>query len=509
MATISPSLQEAAASFVNEILGSLNNAVTDVAGVDVMWFRAKPDKRSQDVIFQSYTLYGVEDCPLTFKALYQDTGYDDAAITYNIMGINFAIPMTLDIAVDTWNAATGGDGTIPQQHDIVFIPLTRKLLEVASMQPVKQLGGQLTSYKVNLSIYTPTKSRLVGENLKESIKNNTTNLEERFGEDIKTDIDNIVDDDQLSLYTSTSQDRQKTVTPEADEFGVLDVKNIFSYDLIVDGHTVARNYYNMGIGSAGTVVTYKRSCVFNKTVPMSYSCWFRKHDDTKTTAIKNIKGMTLTIEGNEYFINTQLTAKFKPGDNIVIKRGVICIPGTVVEKNKIKVNPDQIKKLDISMPNWYNYPGFAATPDDVLHLLSGDNFEISIKGGTYVSVMHDGNETLVPISSEITPMKWYGLVINMGTMISADLYTVNGKLERVSSTDGVKNNAYIKTDEISLYLKNSNMDLTNIRLYKAENTDIDNQIRDLISYNSKSDAYAVINDSADTYLNKPYLGKQR
>ena len=62
------SIQEAAAKFVSDILGGLNSAATQVAGVDVMWFRLQPDKRSQDVIFQSYTLYGVEDCPLSLKA---------------------------------------------------------------------------------------------------------------------------------------------------------------------------------------------------------------------------------------------------------------------------------------------------------------------------------------------------------------------------------------------------------------------------------------------------------
>ena len=114
------SIQEAAAKFVNDILGSLNSAATEVAGVDVMWFRLQPDKRSQDVIFQSYTLYGVEDCPLSLKAMYSDNSYDDAAITYNIMGINFNVPMTLDIALETWKTATGDDGTIPQKGDIVY-----------------------------------------------------------------------------------------------------------------------------------------------------------------------------------------------------------------------------------------------------------------------------------------------------------------------------------------------------------------------------------------------------
>ena len=63
------SIQEAAVQFANTILGQLNSAAAEAGGVDVLWFRLQPDHRSQDVIFQSYTLYGVEDCPLKPKAI--------------------------------------------------------------------------------------------------------------------------------------------------------------------------------------------------------------------------------------------------------------------------------------------------------------------------------------------------------------------------------------------------------------------------------------------------------
>ena len=208
------SLQEAAIQYAKSMALNINAAAAEVAGVEVMWFRAKPDKRSQDVIFQSYTLYGVEDCPLRFKAMYSDTGYDDAAITYNIMGLEYAIPLTLEIALKTWTTATEEDGSLPQRGDVVFIPLSNKLVEVVSMTPVKAIGAQITSYKVNCSIYKPTRSRLVGENLKESIAANTENLYSRFGEDIKNVIDNVVDDKQLSMFNSTSKDKYKEVKAE-------------------------------------------------------------------------------------------------------------------------------------------------------------------------------------------------------------------------------------------------------------------------------------------------------
>jgi hypothetical protein len=55
----------------------------------------------------------------------------------------------------------------------------------------------------------------------------------------------------------------------------------------------------------------------------------------------------------------------------------------------------------------------------------------------------------------------------------------------------------------------SNAYITNIRLYNTSNTEIDKQLTDLVSYNIRNNSNAIINDSADTYLNKEYKGRQR
>ena len=504
------SIQEAAAKFVNDILGGLNDAATQLAGVDVMWFRLQPDKRSQDVIFQSYTLYGVEDCPLSLKVMYSDNSYDDAAITYNIMGINFNVPMTLDIAVNTWKEATGNDGTIPQKGDIVFIPMTRKLMEVTSMQPVKQIGGQLTSYKVNLSIYTPTRNRLVGENLQDSIDENTTNLMDRFKEDIHKDVENIVDDNQLSLFDSTSKDKHKKVTPtHTSESVKLDVRTIISYDLVIDGHTVSRNYYNLDSPSK-YIVEYNKHDVISTENERCLSCWF-KINDVKNTSIKNIKdGIALSKENGEYFIDTQVGRKFSNDENVVIKRGSIVIPGVVVNESRIKVNGDLITKINKSIPGWTDLPGYAITSDSVIGLLNSDEFNISIKGGRMVSISTKEEETLITMGDDISTNKWYGIIVNFGDDFSVDLYTaVDGKLERTSSISGISNEIYDSIDIDHYYISPSNGSLTNIRLYDVFNKEIDKQLTDLVSYNIRNDHNAIINDSADTYLNKEYKGRQR
>lgn len=502
-----PSVQEAAAKFATSTVASLNSAAAQMAGVDVMYFRAKPDKRSQDVIFQSYTLYGVEDCPLEFKALYSEAGYDDGAITYNIMGLNFAVPMTMDIAVKTWTDVTGDDGSIPQEHDIVFIPMTRKLMEVASMTPVKQLLGQLTSYKVNLTIYKPTRSRLVGENLRDSIIQTTTNLDERFGDDIEKTLKDIVDPDQTSIHSSDSQDEQKTLVPEvSEENGTLEIKSIISEDIVIDGHTVARNYYNMSL-SGGVIAIYKRSDSFTKTDERCLSFWVRLHGNNGSV-IKNIKDASLLKEGNDYYLITTTGKNFRKDDRVVIKRGVITIPGKVVANRRIQINTEVAKKLDRMNREWYKMPGFSMSKDNCVTVISGGGFEISVKGGDSISIRYNDSEKVIPLSAPLDEMKWYGIIVNVGEKFSVDTYGTDEGLKKIDHFEDIPNNVYDEVTIDRFTLRSAPADITNIRFYSVSNTDTDKQITDLLSYNAKNDGLAIINDDANTFINKPYIGRQ-
>ena len=511
MATnLTSSLQEAAARYANTILASLNASAAEMLGVDVMWFRATPDKRSQDVIFQSYTLYGVEDCPLSFRAVYTDTGYDEGAITYNIMGLNFNIPMTLDIALETWKKATENDGTIPQEKDIVFVPITRKLLQVASMTPVKSVGGQLTGYKVNLEIYKPMRSRIVGENLKDSIKENTTNLDERFGKEIDETLKDIVDDKQISKYTSTSEDIHKEVSKDINpETGKQEVSVIESYELIVDGHTVARNYYNMKTYGE-VVVKYKTGDKFTKSDERCLSAWFRSKDNSNKT-IKNVKSSNTELEvvDGKCYILTTTGKNFKKGEEVIMSRGLISVPGVVVSSGRILINSELAKEFSKLNPRWYKLPGFTLSHCNTINLISGEDFSIRVLGLNMVSISAGENEKLIRLDKPMDAGKWYGIIINFGETFSVDVFKSETGLERIENIEDIENKIYDSIEIKNYRLISSDADITNIRLYNTFNKNIDKEILDLVSYNARNDSHAIINDSADTYLNKPYMGKQR
>ena len=297
------SIQEAAMAFANTITASLNSSIANMMGVEVMWFRLIPDKKNQDVIFQSYTLFGVEDCPLVFNAMYSDTGYDDAAITYNIMGLEYSVPLTLEIPVQTWNEITKNDGTLPQRGDIVFIPLSNKLVEVVSMTPVKAMAAQITTYKVNCSIYKPSRSRIVGDNLKTSIKESTVNLDSRFGKDIENTFANVVDDNQISIFTSTAKDEHKEITkendPKSDLITAREVNNIISEDILIDGHIISRSYYDMEIKSDVVVKYTHKTDIWSEGTERCLSCWINIKD---VDLSKNIKELSGEKVGNTCYI---------------------------------------------------------------------------------------------------------------------------------------------------------------------------------------------------------------
>lgn len=509
MATAGSSIldvQSLAAEFANNFLNTINATVAETVGVDVMWFRATPDKRSEDVIFQDYTLYGVEDCPLEFKAVYSDNGYDDAAITYNIMGLEYSVPLTLEIAVNTWYEVTGYDGTLPQRGDIVFIPLSRKLLEVVSMTPIKKIAAQVTGYKVNLSIYKPTRSRIVGENLKESIENSTVNLKSRFGEEIDETLANIVDDDQLSIFSTTEVDREKkNAISKKDDSIYTGVNNIIEKNILIDGHTVSRSYYDLEIGK-NYVVKYTHSDHISEDSTRCYSAWVKLKDSDIVTT-KNIQSMTL--DGNALTVNT--TKKMKLNDEVIISRGSIAITGIVTSLQPyiITLNKSMLGKINETSEKWYTLPGFTIEKTVTTELLSSEGaspLKLKIKSAKVLSISLGDTEETVRFPKDLKYDTWYGVIVNMGKKLSVDIYTENEQLESIIAMSGIKLKNWSERDIENYKIGISTGYLTNIRLYDVENTELDKQIMDLVTYSIPNNKHAIINDSTDIYLDKKYIG---
>jgi len=91
----------AALSALNTYL-TMNNVANKMFGIEARWFRAVPQERSKDVIFQEWTLYCVEETPFCIKVLLPDGTFPDSKYQYDLMGLEYEVPLEIHIDKRYW-----------------------------------------------------------------------------------------------------------------------------------------------------------------------------------------------------------------------------------------------------------------------------------------------------------------------------------------------------------------------------------------------------------------------
>lgn len=470
---------------------SLNQVVAKLYGVACKWFRLTPQKRSADVIFQEYTLHNVEKCPLDINIMYSDNSYDEAGITYQMMGISYVVPMTCEIAINEWQIATNNDGTIPQKGDIVYIPQSNKLLQVASMTPVKTISSQLTSYKCNLAIYKPERSVLLNQDLAETIDNYTTSVEEKYGSDILDEILDATNDKQLNAFNSNyEKDLYKSIS---------DKKSIIVEDILADGHIISKSYYHNS-KYYNHLVDYKNIFdKFSSTDNRFYSVNFRIQNN-------NSKPITLNTpidNGNtiSYKCSKQISKEI---ENVIISKGTsIYLIGEFNPVNKTIT----FKKTDIEdyPENWYKYSGIKYNVAKY-NILSSDNLIIDLMQNALIIIIAN-KEYIISFDEYLEADKWYNISLNISKDIMCDIYDITDKINHLFNVS--RSISDFVLENTTYFIKGSDIDLSNIRLFNADIKDKDKQIVNIISYLSNDNSKLIISDNADEWLNNEYYGEQR
>lgn len=516
---MSINLQEYALKYANNQLAKINSHIANIAGVEVMWFRAHPQDRSTDVIFQTYTLHNVDKCPLSLKVLYSEAQYDDVALTFSFNGIEYKPTLTIEIPIETWKTATNNDGTLPQEKDIIFVPMTRKLWQVKSMTPVSAMAGQITSYKSMLETYRPEADRHISGDLKEAIEGSTTSIDRLFGDLIDETMKDLTNDKQSSQFSSTEKDKYKNIGGNTEK-GLFQrlchTKTTFE-EINIDGHLAGRSFYSMKT-SGPYAVEYKNIYdEINSEDTRCLSVLFRisEHSE-KEYNIFSIKETRRNPQNSylEIEINANEANNFSKGDTIIIKRNTIIIVGSVtaIEKRSmcIKVPTEILKHYD-SVDGWKEIPGFSVSVSSPVNLLSGEsqngNFDISIYANKYIVVNMPEKQNIIYIKDTLKNNIWYSVILNMRKKATLNVFKCIPNLEKIQENTFVMD--WVNNVVTNYYIKPSNSDMTNIRLYNIANDNIDKQLTDIVSYNISNGSKAIINDSADLWIDNKYYGKQR
>ena len=499
---------------------ALNNAVNQLIGYEVRWFRAVPQIRSQDVIFQEWTLFNVEDTPKCLKVVLPDGNFPDSKYNYDLFGLEYEVPLEIHIDKMYWEQMAGG-GTAPQKGDIVYFAMPNKLYEVVSSYLFRGFMEQETTWKVNLKKYQPKASRKEGDALKQTIDQYTVSEEEIFGEKLGSDIEKLVDKKQMSPFNSSEKDPYKTMNKDL---------QIIPSNIDIYGVLVAETYYDLNTSSVFNAVIYNGTDIIKKSDDRCITAWTM----IDPGAVEEYEIQSITEEpgapppANYKLIIKSRNKGLQIDDNIEIWRpGSInfyakIISDTATSNSEYYIQIDQavIDHLNSIKSNWASLKNYKMRQVNPVSILDGINetettgFKVTIHANQYVKVRYGSQEYIAVIDEKLLEKEWYGIVVNIGNTWGQ--YNVH--VYRQHPTDNTTKLQSIFYDTLSFIPEETTVDyytinkspsfLTNIRLY-SYTMEEEKQMGDLLRYFVKDGDQLIIGDNVNRKFRAPYTGQQR
>ena len=500
-----------------EMYKKMNTVLNKIVGVDAVIFRAIPQERSKDVIFQEYTLSNVEDCPFKIKVVIPNGQVVDSKLNFDLMGLEYEIPFEIQIDINLWQSIVGKN-TAPQRGDIVYLPINNRLYEIQSMYVFRGFMDQETTYKCNLSKYIPNKSRRESSNLSATIENYTVSETELFGEEIIDNIENATDKKQLSPYNSTERDIYKNIDVNV---------TVIEKNLIANKTIFARTYYDLSQSKFYNAINYKNTNdVISVNEDRGLSIWCNFHQSPnikykiKSILPLNKQGIySITIDNTKANLILDSYIYIKRQNSFGFFGKIINSLNSNKGEYQIFINKEIVEWLDYIYPNWLNVKNYTCKTEMPTTLINNNynslGFNISVICNQFLILTVNGKQYISICDKTIPYDEWVGITCNLKnsegifeTVVRNinTTYTDGNKLN-ILSNKGIK---YIPEEIVGVdyNLQKTNTNLTNIRLYKEE-IPFNDQENDLLSYNIKWSSKAIILDSADIIQKSPYTGQPR
>jgi len=522
---------------------AMNSLVNQLLGYETRWFRAVPQQRSKDVIFQEYTLSNVAEEPLCIKVVLPSGMPPDSKYNFDLMGVEYEVPLEIQIDKKYWESLAGF-GTAPQKKDIVYFVISNKIFEVESAYLLRGFMEQETTWKLNLKKYQPTASRKESPALQETIDKYTVSVEELFGEAINNDVKKLVDDQQFNANNSMTKDKYKS----------FDVSlNTISKSIEMYGTVVAQSFYDLQSSYLYNAIAYNTEDLISKTSDRSIISWIMPrtipeiHKDYNVTIITPIAfpsnydvslfyaydASLFNVANYSVTLNSPVSLSQIQIDDYVniTRKGALNFYAKVVaiSTNPLTfhclVNAFVQEDLTTIKSDWNTQTGYKLTVKAPISILDGVNdfsehvFSINVFANQYVAINYghtysDEDAYVIRLDEKLYDDEWYGIVINIGnTWQQYNIYVYkkheSDKNAKLQSVFNQTLRLYPEDIAVNQYTINrSPAYLTNLRLY---NTTIEEEkiSNELLSYFTQDGDQVIIADNADPRLRLPYITRQR
>jgi hypothetical protein len=496
----------------------LSSTLNQILGLEVRWFRAVPQQRSRDVIFQTYTLSNVEETPLCLKVIMGAAGFPDSKYNYDIGGLEYEIPVEVYIDKGYWESIAG-PGTAPQEKDIVYFAAPNKLFEVASSYLWRGFAEQETTWKMNLKKHVPEASRRIPAALSETINNYTVSEATIFGDAIQADVDKIVNDKQFNQFNSTEKDKYKVIDSSMngmpyvlDMYGIITAHSL--YDLSKSG-----NYNAVTYTAGDNIRTIENRCI---------TAWGMVNPQNEQSyEIESITELPYSLTSANYQIKLKSRLKYSnPGDTLVISRpGSLNFYATLIDNSTnapyfdVHIDDTVVNHLAGIKTSWTTAKGYKMKFQEPLSIIDGINgethgFRVDVFANQYIKIKYGTQEHIAIMDQKILDNEWYGYIVNIGNFwnqYNVYVYEKHPSDETAKLQIRFYDTMDFTPEEtvIDYYSINKSPGyITNIRLYNVT-IEEEKQVKELLSYFVSDGDQIIIADTADQKFTAPYIGKQR
>ena len=503
----------------------LSFTMNQIYGHEVTYFRAVPKADSRDVVFLEWTLFDVSPAKC-LKVVVPENTFPEMKLNHNAFGVDFELPF--EVHVDKrYFESIFGHNSHPQKRDIIHFPLTNRMYEVSSSAVVGEFMHEFLYWNVSLVKYQPKHNRIMTDEIRDSIENYTTGIDDMFGDELQTIMEDITNPKQLKDATLTFDPVRLYV--ESAEMSIQET--------LLNYHTTVAQYYydfyKLYLDSQreyARAVQYKEKNTFGVDKDLSYTCWFRNVQHKSTS--KDI--LSVELLENELTINysTAILPYLKVGKFIGIgdtnspNFGVF---GEVISfdndpsKLQVVINVDDyiIQAADAIFPTWKTSTNLLSKEverrnflwgfdEDLSRGLAIDTFDMR-----YIRIKLNSDIIWFPFTTPLEYERWYGFAVNILNTFGQVSFHIWERQESTEKTTGLRsvlkrviNNLpnIDRSVDVNYEILASPLHLTNIRLMDVS-LEEDEQSSFLNKNIVKNSSHAIIIDNAIPRIQLPYAGQ--
>lgn len=481
----------------------LNEMVNSIYGICVRYY--KTDPIAEDVVLNEYTLYNVSS-QVDMTIVLPDNELPDSKITYTPLDMDFQdMPFQIHIPLDYWWCLFG-KGTMPQERDYLYIPITDRYYQVQSswihrgiMNQPSYFIAALEKYQNRQDIYVPDEFSI----------EDTIVSQAEFNDERELEFVKITKPKQFKPNNTHYDFLRKGVDPLL-KYAYKDLSNYFT---VFSKH----QYLMQSIPPNLVAVKYTEKPKFETNTNYSFHFWINIRKPKTGNSKKTISNISSNVGNNNFSIVTFINKhEYVTGDYIKIN-GVTAYNGLYLL--------EVIDDYNIRIEKTFTVP-YTGTTSQVYSLKSNEYYLIygyDNNEGLAISYIDSGivvnintKTYIFNVDDSVKFDKWYGLVVNLNNMYCE----LNVNLWEPISRDFVpvdKNNSHkmknlysdtlkIEPESVVNYgdleLISNNYEMTNIRIYN-KTAEVEVQSNMLTQYIVNDSQFLLLQDDGMPPLQTP------